>query len=116
MILLPVCKHHQWEISLKKLSVPQTLVYRSIRTVKRENIIRFNRHQTTSFFFIKKKKINKKSKKEGNEKQTKIKNDFPKKKKANKQQIGVLKETKVHRIHKFTYIFCKKNIKEFRKK
>ena len=55
MILLPVCKHHQWEISLKKLSVPQTLVYRSIRTVKRENIIRFNPHQTTSFFFIKKK-------------------------------------------------------------
>lgn len=80
MILLPVCKHHQWEISLKKLSVPQTLVYRSIRTVKRENIIRFNPHQTTSFFFIK-KKINKKSKKEGNEKQTKIKKDFPKKKK-----------------------------------
>ena len=53
MILLPVCKHHQLETSLNKLAVPQTLVYRSIRTVQSENITRFNPHQTTSFFFIK---------------------------------------------------------------
>ena len=56
MILLPVCKHHQWEKSLNKLAVPQILVYKSIRTVQRENITRFNPHQTISFCFIKKKK------------------------------------------------------------